>query len=113
MSWSIHREGAHATLYGPGELTIILRDFHPDRGGAGEVLPPTVRGASVERHWRYPLENGLWLEGLSASKPEDPLNRPALHVLHIGHSVYWHIPADFAEILHGFMAGEIDHAAKA
>ncbi len=106
MSWTLHRESAHATIYGPGELTIVLRHFHPGRSGPGTILPPTVHGASVERHWRYPLEEGIWLEGISASKPEDPLNRPPLHLLHIGQTVYWHIPADFAEMLHTAMAGD-------
>ena len=103
MPWQLQFEGNHATIYGPGDLEIVLRDFRSVQARRGSVLPPTVRGLSVQRHWRYPLEEDLWLEGLSISKPEDLLERPELHMLHVGHSVYWRIPAEFAEELHALM----------
>ena len=106
MPWQLQFEGNHATIYGPGDLEIVLRDFRSVHARRGAVLPPTVRGLSVQRHWRYPLEEGLWLEGLSISKPEDLLERPELHMLHVGHSVYWRIPEAFAEQLHALM--EVD-----
>ena len=103
MSWHIERGKDYVVLYGPSQLEIILRDFDPAKAERGATLPPQRAGRLVERHWRYPLEAGIWLEGLSLRDPEDMLGRPPMHVVHIGHMVSWHVPAAIAEALHDLM----------
>jgi hypothetical protein len=103
MTWHIDQRDGHVVIYGPGQLEIILHDFDATRAQRGDTPPPKLADTLLERHWRYPLETGLWLEGMSIRNPSDLLDRPALHVLHIGKAVSWHLPKATAEALHVLM----------
>jgi hypothetical protein len=110
MDWRINQQADHVVIYGPSQLEILLHDFDPAKAERGEVPPPRRASSLVERHWRYPLEPGIWLEGLSLRDPADFLDRPPVHVLHIGHSVSWHLPAEVAASLHGLMGNVGDNS---
>ena len=70
------------------------------------MLPPEALGSLLQRSWRYPLEDGCSLEGVSTGDTA-ALERPELHRLHIGNAVQWTIPEDLAEALHALMAGSV------
>jgi len=106
MSWSIDHHGGDLIIYGPGQLEIILHHFDAAKAQEGWELPARWVGTLVERHWRYPLEEGVWLEGISIHNTADMLGRPPTHLLHIGNAVSWHLPKDVAEELHELM-GEV------
>lgn len=103
MSWRIDHHGGNLMIYGPGQLEIILHDFDATRASEGWELPARLVGALVERHWRYPLAEGMWMEGISIQNTADMLGRPTTHLLHIGHAVSWHLPQAIAEELHTLM----------
>lgn len=110
MDWHIDQHEDHVVIYGPSQLEIFLDDFDPAKAERGETPPPRRADSLVECHWRYPLEPGIWLEGLSLRDPADFLDRPPVHVLHIGHSVSWHLPAEVAASLHGLMGNVGDNS---
>lgn len=103
MSWRIDHHGGDLMIYGPGQLEIILQNFDAARVQEGYELPARRVGALVERHWRYPLEEGVWLEGMSIQNTADMLGRPPTYLLHIGNAVSWHLPKNVAEALHELM----------
>ena len=105
MLWSITHDDADLLLTGPGGLAITLRDFDPALVERDELSPEAL-GTLLQRQWRYPLEDGVWLEGLSTGETAD-FSRPELHRLHIGTAVQWTIPEALAEALHGLMAGSM------
>ena len=75
MTWRIDHHDGHVTIYGPGQLEIVLHDFDVTVARRGATLPSKLAGTLVERHWRYPLENGIWLEGISVRNTADLLDR--------------------------------------
>lgn len=103
--WSITHDDTDVLIASPGELAIILRDFDPALVERDE-LPPEALGSLLQRQWRYPLEDGVWLEGLSTGDTA-ALDRPELHRLHIGSCVQCTIPEELAEVLHALMAGTV------
>ena len=106
MTWRIDHHGGNLVIYGPGQLEIILHNFDTDKAQEGVNLPAKLLGTLIERHWRYPLEEGIWLEGISIRDAADMLGRPPTYLLHIGNAVSWHLPKDAAEELHRLM-GEV------
>ena len=106
MTWRIDHHVGNLVIYGPGQLEIILHDFDAVKASEGWELPDRLVGTLVERHWRYPLEGGVWLEGISIQNTADMLGRPPTHFLYIGRAVRWHLPRDTAEELHRLM-GEV------
>ena len=100
MFWKIMADDAHVCISGPGGLEIILRDFDPDLA-VRDALPPDALGSLLQRQWRYPLDDGVWLKGVSTGDAA----RPELHHLHLGMWVLWTIPEHLAEALHTLMAG--------
>lgn len=100
MLWKIVADDTHVCISGPGELEIVLQDFDPGLAARDE-LPPEALGRLLQRQWRYPLAEGVWLKGVSTSDAA----RSELHHLHLGTWVLWTIPARLAEVLHALMAG--------
>jgi hypothetical protein len=82
MPWSITHDNTDVLITGPGGLEITLRDFDPALGERDE-LPPETLGSLLQRQWRFPLEDGVWLDGLSTGDTA-ALDRPELHRLYVG-----------------------------
>jgi hypothetical protein len=97
--------GNHYTIYGPGNLQICLRRFHPENvywDNDGEALEP----GHTAKHWRYYIEETLQLSLFSLYRPL----AANYHQFSLGlrELVIWgDIPDVFAERLHQFMAGDI------
>lgn len=100
MFWKIVADDTHVCISGPGELEIVLRNFNPGLT-AWDELPSEALGSLLQRQWRYPLHNGVWLQGVSTGDAA----RPKLHHLHLGTWVSWTIPEPLADVLHALMAG--------
>lgn len=100
MCWKIVADDTYVCISGPGELEIVLRDFDPSLAARDE-LPPQALERLRQQQWRYPLDDGVWLMGVSTGDA----TRPALHHLHLGTWVSWTIPEAMAEVLHALMAG--------
>lgn len=105
MSWSITHDNTDVLITGPGGLAITLRDFDPAHVER-DALPPEALGSLLQRQWRYALEDGLWLEGVSPGDTAD-FSRPELHRLYVGTCVQWTLPEDLAEALYALMAGSM------
>ena len=101
MPWTLTHDDADILLTAPGALEITLRDFAPALVARDELLPETL-GSLLQRQWRYPLEDGVWLEGISTGDTA-ALDRPELHRLYIGACAQWLITDDLAEALHAMM----------
>ena len=99
MRWKIVADDTHVCISGPGELEIVLQDFDPALAAC--ELPPQGPGNLLQRQWRYPLDDGVWLTGISTGD----VVRPELHHLHLGTWVSWTIPEPLAKVLHTLMAG--------
>ena len=99
--WTVFYEGDDVVLCGPGGLQIMLYDFDAERL---ERLPdlPMQEGLFVQRQWRYPLEEGVWLELISTEHATNTLQ--TLHLLRVGTAVAWQLSEESAELLHGCMS---------
>lgn len=102
--WQCRMDDTDLVITGPGSLELILHDFDRSRVEHHEDLGAEVLGTLIQRSWRYPIEPGIWLE-LISTEDTGNLDSPALHMLHAGTAISWHLPDAFAEDLHGMMKG--------